>query len=78
MQTYTVKDHASSLLPDGKEWKLIWQDEFDVPVSETEQFILISTECLGYRKPEREWQEEWRECLEDTFEVDYIRVFDEV
>lgn len=58
---------------DGKEtWHI------DGPVSETEQFILISTECLGYRKPEREWQEEWRECLEDTFEVDYIRVFDEV
>ena len=48
------------------------------PVSETEQFVLISTECLGYRKLEREFEEEWKECVNDTFEVDYIRVFDEI
>ncbi len=29
MQTYEIKDHAPSLLPDGKTFKLIWQDEFD-------------------------------------------------
>lgn len=46
------------------------------PVSETEQFILISTECMGYRSVEREFDEAWRECAGDTFLVDYIRVFD--
>ncbi len=29
MITYEVKDHAPSLLPDGKRFRLVWQDEFD-------------------------------------------------
>ncbi len=29
MQNYKVEKHADSLLPDGKQWKLIWSDEFD-------------------------------------------------
>ena len=29
MQTFAVKDHADSFLPEGKNWKLVWQDEFD-------------------------------------------------
>ncbi len=29
MKKIEVKDHAPSLLPDGKEFKLVWQDEFD-------------------------------------------------
>ena len=29
MKAYEVKDHAASLLPEGKEWKLVWSDEFD-------------------------------------------------
>lgn len=29
MQKYEVKDHAPSFLPDGREWKLVWSDEFD-------------------------------------------------
>ena len=29
MQTFAVKDHADSFLPEGKTWKLVWQDEFD-------------------------------------------------
>lgn len=29
MQEYKVDKHESSLLPDGKDWKLVWADEFD-------------------------------------------------
>lgn len=47
------------------------------PVSNVEQFVLISTEVLGYRsnQPKTEWTEEE---LNDCFTVDYVRVFDEV
>lgn len=31
MKKYDVKDHSPSYLPDGKEWELIWADEFDGP-----------------------------------------------
>ena len=29
MKKYEVKDHEPSFLPEGKEWKLVWSDEFD-------------------------------------------------
>lgn len=29
MQKYDVAGHEPSYLPDGKEWKLVWNDEFD-------------------------------------------------
>lgn len=29
MQEYKVEGHVSSYLPDGKNWKLVWADEFD-------------------------------------------------
>lgn len=29
MQTFELKQHAASLLPDGRQWKLVWNDEFD-------------------------------------------------
>lgn len=35
MQEYKVEGHESSLLPDGKKFKLIWNDEFDGPELDT-------------------------------------------
>jgi len=29
MKKFKVEDHADSMLPDGKNWKMIWNDEFD-------------------------------------------------
>lgn len=29
MAVYNVEGHEPSILPDGKEWKLVWHDEFD-------------------------------------------------
>ena len=49
------------------------------PVSDTEQFILISTECNGYRNnPPKPCKELLETRLPDAFVVDYVRVYDEV
>ncbi len=46
------------------------------PVSDTEQFILLSTECMGYRNgPASPILKKAK--LPDYFIVDYVRVFDE-
>jgi beta-glucanase (GH16 family) len=57
---------------DGKE---TWR--FNELVSDREQFILIGTECKGYRKggPDPELKQA---VAPDYFIVDYVRVFDEV
>lgn len=51
----------------------------DGPVSDVEQFILVSTECMGYRahkdKPSPLLK---KENLPDAFVVDYVRVYDEI
>ena len=58
---------------DGKEsWHV------DGPVSETEQFILVSTECMGYRTEEEKPCTEVQGSTPDEFVVDYVRVFDEI
>ncbi len=58
---------------DGKEsWHV------DGPVSDTEQFILISTECNGYRQGDQPDDILKKTALPDYFIVDYIRVFDQV
>jgi beta-glucanase (GH16 family) len=67
---------------DGKEVGRV-----DAPVSEVEQFILVSTECAGYRgdgfsapKDHKAGTpcELLKEAVPDYFEVDHVRVFDEV
>jgi len=57
---------------DGKEsWKVVG------PVSHREQFIVVSTECMGYRNgaPSPLLK---NAILPDYFIVDYVRVYDEV
>ncbi|MDW7659082.1 MAG: glycoside hydrolase family 16 protein [Bacillota bacterium] len=49
----------------------------DSPVSHTEQFILISTECMGYRKSDEPDEALKRAILPDCFIVDFVRVYDE-
>lgn len=75
---------------DGKE--IGQQNAPEVPVSEVEQFILISTECHGYHRAfgeqnaagfsDSSWGGPVKELTEavlpDCFRVDYVRVFDEV
>jgi beta-glucanase (GH16 family) len=58
---------------DGKEsWRV------DGPVSDREQFILISTECMGYREGNQPNEVLKKAVLPDYFIVDYVRVYDEV
>ena len=60
---------------DGKaSWRI------DGPVSDVEQFILVSTECNGYRGGNRNQPAAIlkRAVLPDAFIVDYVRVFDKL
>ena len=51
----------------------------DDPVSDTEQFLVISTECDGYRGKDAKPAEALRQIrLPDDFLVDFIRIYDEV
>lgn len=50
----------------------------DGPVSDREQFVLISTECSGYRQGDSPAPELKQAILPDAFVVDYVRVYDEV
>jgi beta-glucanase (GH16 family) len=48
------------------------------PVSHREEFILVSTECMGYRQTERPAAVLQKAKMPDQFVVDYVRVFDEL
>ncbi len=50
------------------------------PVSKVEQFILVSTECMGYRKGDLKTpsSELTQAKLPDCFTVDFVRVYDEM
>jgi beta-glucanase (GH16 family) len=60
---------------DGKE---TWRVTKPYPISQREQFILISTECMGYRSGDQPSPLLKEAQLPDYFIVDYVRVFDEV
>lgn len=50
----------------------------DDPVSDCEQFVLITTECFGYRTGDTPDPVLKKAVLPDYFVVDYVRVFDEM
>lgn len=56
---------------DGKE---SWRS--DIPVSHCEQFIILSTECQGYRRGDKPAPELTKDAEKDAFVVDFVRVFD--
>lgn len=58
---------------DGEEsWR------FHDVVSHVEQFLLISTECIGYRSAGTSGKELTDDSIPDCFTVDYVRVYDEI
>lgn len=58
---------------DGQEtWRL------DGPVSHTPQFLLLTTECSGYRDSDGPSEELAGVHVPDSFVVDHVRVFDEI
>lgn len=66
--------------PDGYTYYIDGEESWhcDGPVSHREQFILVSTECMGYRDGDEPSLELKEAVLPDYFIVDYVRVFDEV
>ncbi len=56
--------------------RMTW--EVKEPVSHREQFILLSTEVIGYRSSEWNDWEAVKNAVGDQFVVDYVRVFDVV
>ena len=66
--------------PDGYTYYIDGERSWHVagPVSGREQFILISTECKGYRDGDMPCDDLKNAKLPDYFIVDYVRVFDEV
>lgn len=48
------------------------------PISHREQFILLSTECFGYRTGNMPDPSLKKAILPDYFIIDYVRVFDEI
>lgn len=48
MQIFQVKDHEDSFLPDGREWKLIFADEFDGHALDTSKWT-ARTHMMGKR-----------------------------
>ncbi len=60
---------------DGELTHEVNSDQF--PVSQTEQFVLISTEAIGYRSSTWNSWEETKAAVGDKWIVDYVRVFEE-
>lgn len=58
--------------------EMTWEVKAPYPVSQTEQFILVSTEAVGYRSSVWTQWDDLENAVGDTFVVDYVRVFDEV
>ncbi len=50
MREFEVKDHAPSLLPEGKTFRLVWWDEFDGDTLDTDKWD-YRTSMMGKRHP---------------------------
>ena len=66
--------------PDGYVFYVDGQEtwRFNEAVSHTEQFILLTTECQSYRYDGKASDELKSAVLPDCFEVDFVRVYDQV
>ena len=73
------KAHLAHMVNDTERSYLLQEGCVSVgPVSETEQFILISTECHGYRGDGKYDPLLDKAVLPDYFEIDHVRVFDRI
>ena len=55
---------------------MTWEVRAPYPVSQREQFILLTTEAVGYRCATWHQWDDLRDAVGDTWRVDYVRVFD--
>lgn len=85
---YHVKDTPDGFHRFGLDWSeegyIFYCDGVETartsePVSQVEQFILLTTECKGYRNGNMDQPSDELKgaVLPDCFTVDYVRVFDE-
>ena len=58
--------------------EMTWELKSPTPISQIEQFILLSTEAVGYRNSQWNQWDDLKEAVGDTFMVDYVRVFERV
>ncbi len=58
--------------------EMTWEVKAPYPISQIEQFILLSTEAVGYRNSTWEQWEDLKTVTGDVFAVDYVRVFDKI
>lgn len=86
------RDEYTKPLDEFHRFGLLWTEEEYVfyydeketartsgPISGVEQFILLTTEVQGYRRGDgTKHAPEAEQSLDDTFVVDYVRVFDRI
>ncbi|MBQ8648576.1 MAG: glycoside hydrolase family 16 protein [Clostridia bacterium] len=58
--------------------ELVREIKAPLPISQTEQFILISTEAIGYRSSNWNQWEDLEKAEGDKWVVDYVRVFEAI
>ena len=56
MQKYEVENHEPSYLPDGKKWKLVWNDEFDGDKLDDTKWDFRCS-LMGKRNPSWLWRD---------------------
>lgn len=74
VRTTPVDGHAESLLPAGKEWKLVWSDEFDGDTLDETKWN-FRTHFWGYKSPT--WTNEGIEVSDSTLKINLVRKGDD-
>ena len=83
MKKFEDEFHRSGLLWTENEYVFYYDGKetsrTSGPISKVEQFILLTTEVQGYRRGDGTIHDAAaEEYLDDSFVVDYVRVFDKV
>ncbi len=73
-RTTPVKDHAESYLPAGKQWKLVWSDEFDGTALDESKWN-FRTHFWGYESPT--YTTEGVEVGDGTLKINMVRKGDD-
>ncbi len=74
VRTTPVDGHAESLLPAGKEWKLVWSDEFDGDTLDETKWN-FRTHFWGYKSPT--WTNEGIEVSNSTLKINLVKKGDD-
>ena len=75
MQEYRIDGHVSSFLPDGKNWKLVWNDEFDGNLLDESKWN-FRRQFWGYDAPN--FTDEGVEVSGGTLKINLVRDGDDL